>query len=392
MRLRNVEVNIAIGDDLKEYKVKKDARSITCYIASEAEKKFTISLENRLKHDAIVALYYMDGKYLNKHIACPGSWEENKGVSESDGQTNCFLFSNVQVADDDNPAQNIPNLGSIEIRVFRVILLGQGSRQRPRCYSPVQGDLDNGPIHEQNKIAGLHQIMLTDPEPTPPENGKYYKYNHIDTENHPYATFRFIYRPVEFLKAKNIIRTPKTSAAQPDRVTRANTTSGQVSPTRGAAARNPDAHATSGEQRASGPSSVPSNPPSAGQGSSSTAPRTRDTTGAPDADATSGEQLGGPGSALSSPQASDEGTAAAPRTDKRQAPEQSGSNEPGRARKRPRLASQPEGDVKPSRLDESLRVVVQPVNQDVKAGNANIIAAAEVHAVLSRQLHRNTPY
>ncbi|KAH9927291.1 uncharacterized protein B0H18DRAFT_292915 [Fomitopsis serialis] len=326
MELRNIKVEILTDGDedgVPEYSVdEQDERLISCYIASEAGKSFSVDVYNGLSDEIVSADCYMDGENGDRLLVDPGSWSEIKGVTVARGMQRSYIFANVQVTDDENVVHDIQDLGSIKICIYRVVR--RGVAQEPSAYG---WDGANEPIHELSKKAGLHRISLAD---VVPDDSTFSTCDYIDEKQNPYATFRFMYRPLEILKAQGII--PSTPTPEPDAIV---------------------ARASSSAQH-----SLPNND----NGTESTSDEQPHLL-------QQSQPIAGP----SSP---------AKRADKRRAPAEAGPGESSQANKRQRPANPREEDVKPN-LDD-----IKPhiASHDRERDNANVASAEQIVGYLRAQL------
>ncbi|KAH9833786.1 uncharacterized protein C8Q71DRAFT_860058 [Rhodofomes roseus] len=243
MKLRDIEVNISSADShgqLAEFAHDaQDERTISCYIVSEAGKTFAINIHNGLEGKTVIADCYMDGEYAEVDYAKPGDWSELRGVyisvSESVAMERVFTFANIQVTDDESAQHDVQDLGSVEVRVYRIVM---GECWAPDASAETWVGSDK-PVNELSKKAGLHRIALADAAPV--EVMDHIDYTPIDGVDDPYVTFRFMYRPRDILKAQGII--PLSPSPETNNTECANSNTRQVS-------SSPEAGLSSAPQRA----------------------------------------------------------------------------------------------------------------------------------------------
>ncbi|KAF8577789.1 hypothetical protein K439DRAFT_528578 [Ramaria rubella] len=129
---------------------------ISCWIASEEGKEFTVNVTSQASHNFQVhaSYLYMDGKITGGEIFKINKTKSRcfSGCFSSDGQSEApFLFSRLELTDDDSAISNasrLQDLGIIRIDTRRVAALhGQASE----CNF---SSLANEPVHEKSKKAG----------------------------------------------------------------------------------------------------------------------------------------------------------------------------------------------------------------------------------------------
>ncbi|KAJ7049726.1 hypothetical protein C8F01DRAFT_1181656 [Mycena amicta] len=202
------------GKEAKEYEiVTAEAENVvTCYIASQTGKEFTVLWENcsYLDHE-ICGDIYLDGVFSTGKVISDVEDEDLPQVVEAEGAV-CndgksirpFVFSALRLTDDDAfLGESSTDLGVIEISIY-----------------PVDGGEDGCPIndailpeltvHEKAKKGMAQQVSLAAPKVLP--DGEQCSSSVDPTRLGPdIVKFRFTYRPLEVLQADAIAPSPPKS-------------------------------------------------------------------------------------------------------------------------------------------------------------------------------------
>ncbi|OBZ75809.1 hypothetical protein A0H81_04301 [Grifola frondosa] len=190
------------GKEIEQCDVREDdAKTVSCWIPSEAGKEFEIYFGTELKSTMMVDIA-MDGRKMISLAYHEQRWGKSPGCYITSTTFRPYIFSNITLTDDDGIA--VPTagdkqaLGLIEVALRRTY----GFTRQAFIQSKIPDNI--GPIHERSKKGGTHCVSLGDAKPAAaivtciP--------SHVDTE--PFATFRFRYRPRELLQATGIIPLP----------------------------------------------------------------------------------------------------------------------------------------------------------------------------------------
>ncbi|KAI0812330.1 hypothetical protein BC629DRAFT_1472187 [Irpex lacteus] len=203
------------GEPLDEYCVATDGeREMTCWIASEVGKRFTISINHTNTHQDFLVELWLDGHNVE---GCMFQSTDIIRSAEFEGALaggDCirpYVFSSVAVTDDETLAHDTSNLGDIRVSWFRV--------RNPQCilpFEPLDEDeeeqYENGlggedvVMHEREKKGG-HRIVLGEPEKD--AGSDIWNFDRVDPAEAPFFTFTWRYRPREILQAQGIIPSPK---------------------------------------------------------------------------------------------------------------------------------------------------------------------------------------
>ncbi|KAI0325493.1 hypothetical protein GY45DRAFT_1330167 [Cubamyces sp. BRFM 1775] len=182
----------------------EDERTVSCWIASEAGKTFTIHFGDESAKTVMSVAVRMDGRSVESkaHVSRPTS--TLTGVLVSTNRIRPFLFSPLVLTDDDtlDGAVN-EELGTIRILMFRVQAFVYN-----KDLSTDRRVVDIGTIHEKSKKAGAHAVTFGDALTLEPR----YRVEEIGREAEPFATFVFRYRPIELLRANGIVPPVKAPA------------------------------------------------------------------------------------------------------------------------------------------------------------------------------------
>ncbi|KAH7906538.1 hypothetical protein BJ138DRAFT_1016033 [Hygrophoropsis aurantiaca] len=195
------------GVELKEYGVTIDPadpqNKITCWIASEEGKKFTVQWKcwSRVRKDASSGTVVVDGTRCAGKSIHPGSLGHHdtgrRSYIGTDTSTRDFLFSRVQLTDDDSYLdQSLPkNLGEISLEMT----FGRaGSRLVSRQDHALPDKEEK--IHERAKKVTSHRVGFAESvrRSHPRSLTKFHQ------NNMPPLVFVFKYRPLEILQANGI--------------------------------------------------------------------------------------------------------------------------------------------------------------------------------------------
>ncbi|KAJ7141254.1 hypothetical protein C8R44DRAFT_763071 [Mycena epipterygia] len=200
------------GIETPEYSVEtsEDQNTVTCWIASELGKKFSIHWENSSYRTHTAGEVKMDGnkcqaKLIYGHLVPRTVFKE--GVT--DGQTiKPFTFSSLALTDDDSflGGSSHEDLGVIELCIYPVDLLNT-----PHVPGPTT-DLSALKLHERSKKAVTQQITLAQSRKLPVPT------NFVTTRRAgpDLVKFFFKYRPIDVLRANGIAPQLKRKAPDPE--------------------------------------------------------------------------------------------------------------------------------------------------------------------------------
>ncbi|KAF8904231.1 hypothetical protein CPB85DRAFT_1318282 [Mucidula mucida] len=207
------------GTPAAEYQTSVNGRRVTCYIASEVGKEFKIFWSDAAVRTPTRGIASIDGhSYPPRYIE---SMRRNKAtlasVRDSDTSTRPFIFDKINLTDDDNYLDAAPSqqLGEIEIVIHSV----QYSKNQRKHYPPKrgQGSYRGGRreiqtvYHERRKKGFAHQANLGASRHVPPLASSSHgppRPSFDKPTGEPLVTFCFRYRPLEILRAQEIIPRP----------------------------------------------------------------------------------------------------------------------------------------------------------------------------------------
>ncbi|KAJ7049725.1 hypothetical protein C8F01DRAFT_1378227 [Mycena amicta] len=205
------------GKEAKEYDIETSEAEnvVTCYIASQTGKEFTVLWENcsYLDDEQICGDVYLDGVYITGDARAAEFEEDLPQIVEAlgavcdDGKSiRPFVFSPLKLTDDDAFLET----SSTELQDLGVIAL---------CIYPVVGDEDDTPVsndvlpkltvHEKAKKGRTQQVLLGAPKALP-DGGNFSSSVGTTRVGPDLVKFRFTYRPFEVLQASRIAPPPKS--------------------------------------------------------------------------------------------------------------------------------------------------------------------------------------
>ncbi|KIP06364.1 hypothetical protein PHLGIDRAFT_30526 [Phlebiopsis gigantea 11061_1 CR5-6] len=214
MKYDGVSFSIKVGEDtIEEYEVtvNKETKELACWIPSEVGAEFCIVGNNDLKEYGVLCWVKLDGR--NTCIEWMDASESNcmiEGALVAENAVLPFVFSPILLTDDETARHRaIPDLhalGTIQVMIRR----GKVVSKKPWT-KPSNVDLSNlGPLHERTKKAGAHCVSLGKQRQV--EKASMLSCKSVDTEDEPYCTFLFRYRPRDVLQAQGIIAAPQIPA------------------------------------------------------------------------------------------------------------------------------------------------------------------------------------
>ncbi|KAJ7141253.1 hypothetical protein C8R44DRAFT_243530 [Mycena epipterygia] len=205
------------GKEAVEYDVQtsEDQKTVTCWIASELGKTFSVNWENSSYRHDVIGDVKMDGNHCAGDIIYGHLLPKtvcNKGVS--DGTTiKVFMFSSLEMTDDDTylGQSSHQELGVIQLAIYPI-------RITRRNTGPSGGrSLSNIKVHERTKKAVTQQITLGNPE----ELADSVSFSTFERTGPDLAIFSFNYRPIDVLRANGIAPAPpqlkRKAAVEPER-------------------------------------------------------------------------------------------------------------------------------------------------------------------------------
>ncbi|KDQ14882.1 hypothetical protein BOTBODRAFT_32243 [Botryobasidium botryosum FD-172 SS1] len=186
-----------------------DERTVACWIPSEVGRKFEVNWTDIHGGVATAGDVAIDGALKAKciiHGYRVRATTSAEGVYVSQSQHKPFLFSPLQVTDDESTCVRVsPDLGSISLTIWRVVIT---EINKPFDPYTVEAN-EHGPVYEQNKQGGNHVVGFGAPENSRAVTTKCAAapYSTADAIT-PWVRFVFRYRPRDLLQANGIVPLP----------------------------------------------------------------------------------------------------------------------------------------------------------------------------------------
>ncbi|KAJ7592539.1 hypothetical protein C8J56DRAFT_1161681 [Mycena floridula] len=210
-------INIG-GSEATEYAVKTDLKSsiptVTCWIASETGKKFTVHWKDSVLLSPGAGYVFVDGRAARGSLLEPATrfttpFGTIQGFRTSVDTVRPFVFSEISLTDEDSflNQQLNPSFGDISIEITRVEILGD--ENKPYYLKHIPGPEK---LHERSKKALVHQIGAA-PEPMISSSTTV----RTKKAGFPIVKFVFKYRSLDQLMANDIVpRLKRVSEAVDD--------------------------------------------------------------------------------------------------------------------------------------------------------------------------------
>ncbi|KAL5480403.1 hypothetical protein ACEPAI_1673 [Sanghuangporus weigelae] len=238
LKYRNFKAWIYCENDgkiLEEYQAGPDPDDetvYTCWVASEAGKRFTVHWESLVKSDGDnKGVVFVDGVEANFYVNTMASNKggASSGVKTATGEPRPYSFSSVILTDDDiylgiEQSTNTDELGNITLKIYPVHTFYKPIYHSQRPRHPRQRPevtLYDGAVHENTKKICDHRITLGEAIPSGhplsnrPRSRKLMWEPRDHRDSVPCVVFRFKYRPRAYLQAQGIIPSPTCVEATP---------------------------------------------------------------------------------------------------------------------------------------------------------------------------------
>lgn len=191
------------GKKAKQYQIEHDDDVMSCYIASEVDKEFSIVVQKD-QFEAMDIHYYLHDDCIKRLFLAPerhGSQKLSHTHTGSGKQK--LVFSNINYADDEQMSlSSVPeNLGMIRLMLYPVLKFKRRGRREPNIFDFK----DVSTMSEKTKSVGFHSISLQPPEikNERPRYHQHYKTYRVNPAK-PWYTIKFIYRSLAILQAQGI--------------------------------------------------------------------------------------------------------------------------------------------------------------------------------------------
>ncbi|CAL1710822.1 unnamed protein product [Somion occarium] len=186
-----------------EYEVKmENGTDISCFIASEEGKVFSIEIANESAHELVAFEMFVDGTKIDAFVLETGSWKVRDKVKTSPNIWRALRFSKLTTTEVEpvqpSSASDVTSVGTIKFHVWRIARMKEMGQT-----SSWERSLPNTPIPETKKSAVSHRISLGPPTPKP--RGVRMLVRRLDPERGPVARIVFRYRPKDLLQAQGIV-------------------------------------------------------------------------------------------------------------------------------------------------------------------------------------------
>ncbi|KAJ3576872.1 hypothetical protein NP233_g103 [Leucocoprinus birnbaumii] len=192
------------GTAVDIYDVQQSGNLTTCWIPSEAGKKFAVNWYNSTRDIPLKASLFIDGVHCDTHIMLDARNYPDKpnGVGVSYARTSeytrrDFVFAPIQVSDDDDLLDSIDDsrdLGVIKLQLWRIQVQQVSTRVQKH---EKRRTLEAQVVHERSKKAGSHHVQFGQEYASPAPVIDAVQAREIDAK--PYLIFEFKYRPLSYL-------------------------------------------------------------------------------------------------------------------------------------------------------------------------------------------------
>ncbi|THV00538.1 hypothetical protein K435DRAFT_854624 [Dendrothele bispora CBS 962.96] len=208
LQVANISAWISIdGTKLTEYAVEKKGSAVSCWIASEVGKNFSVNWECGKTARLARGKVFVDGVVcarlmMRTQTLAPGSTKAYyaDAVRSSATTERPLIFSFIETTDDDQYlATTNSRAGEISLEIYEGDIIGKKEKFTPCKFTGPEK------VHEKSKKALVHQVGLGDER----------QYNHgifyTTAKNEVLvASFVFRYRPIEYLRANGTAPLPPT--------------------------------------------------------------------------------------------------------------------------------------------------------------------------------------
>ncbi|KAF7322109.1 hypothetical protein MKEN_00734500 [Mycena kentingensis (nom. inval.)] len=201
------------GVDATEYNVEVNAetKTVTCWIASQVGQSLSVVWQKTTfqENEDLSGRLKIDGKKCGAKIFFRTKTSPQRrldGLPEPDGfSVRPFQFSSLTTTDDETAGlQSVSqDLGSIELQIVPIEVT------KAAVHRQNDSALPKLVLHEQSKKGITQQVALGAAE----RHEKFNRISKAKTIGPPFATCRFLYRPLDVLRANGIAPSLKRKAS-----------------------------------------------------------------------------------------------------------------------------------------------------------------------------------
>ncbi|RPD66136.1 hypothetical protein L226DRAFT_189703 [Lentinus tigrinus ALCF2SS1-7] len=200
------------GRELEAYGTKEEGdRTVTCWIASEAGKEFVVHWSDETSTAIMKVNVLVDGRLAGLSAHQKRRTGSVDSLQELPGQHRRYQFAPLILTDDDRVASSkakpSADLGTIAVVMRKVDHYTPSDKLFSLPNVP-----EVGPVHEKSKKAGVHAVSFGKAQSTAPRT----TLTPHGLDPIPFATFKFIYRPLALLQANGIAPKPCPSKRRRD--------------------------------------------------------------------------------------------------------------------------------------------------------------------------------
>ncbi|KIJ98149.1 hypothetical protein K443DRAFT_681020 [Laccaria amethystina LaAM-08-1] len=209
LQLGNLSAWITVdGKELKEYgvEISDDGKEATCWIPSKVGQQFVVNWKYtsraRRLPTPLGARLFLDGtKFSGGHMSDRPTTVTRIGVPSSKTTVKPFVFSKVELTDDDNFLAMPSGIGEIKIVISEISV---EKNTKALSYKAAMQELPQK-VHERSKKGIVHGVSLANDVRRPEDSATVTK-----TRLRDLVTFVFKYRPLDVLQANDIAPLPPT--------------------------------------------------------------------------------------------------------------------------------------------------------------------------------------
>ncbi|KAG8913601.1 hypothetical protein FRC01_004470 [Tulasnella sp. 417] len=224
LKKHSYEVSVKVDDRaIPIYKSKyfPAQRKLLGWIESETGQEYSIFMKQNTGFNYTTAAdLYTDGRKVCDTVFGKdyGFQDELSGIAISSAASRPFSFRQLETTGH-NHGFDTP--GVIEVRMNRVRIVETGREDNWDEYSTQVPERELL-VHESEHKAGTHVMQLGDEKPS--DNVRIFTLPWEPSDENPWVTFEFHYRPAAVLQAEGIMPRPQNEPATPSKARRGNKT------------------------------------------------------------------------------------------------------------------------------------------------------------------------